>query len=687
MKRTRSVQGLALLGALVAVAWFVVLPAIAATGKSIPPASTAGVTPTNLSIGDDAVNDCKVFYSSGAPTYGFRIKDGTSKTYTDPASGATFTLKVNPGNPDSTGKSWPAYANNTYFSFTSTGAAIVDVGVDGADERDAARYNYSGVTGGFVTGDGYLHADAQKTNSDGSTKTLDGLDDMSFCYNLATASVSGTVFRDANKNSANDDSAPLQGWTVNLYKGTTLSNHATTAADGKYTFTVPVSTTAYTICEVPPTASTGWNQTQVGSAACSGSGELVKGYSFQATIAGAKATDDFGNYQTAPISGTAFNDANGDGSSTGDSPLAGLTATLYDGSGNSLGTTTTAADGTYSFGGQVAGNTYRVCISTPSGGTYKQTAPGAGVSCPSGQAANGFSFTLAAAGQTGQNFGFQPVGSISGMVYNDVNQNGSFEPATDATQSGWTVNLYDATGALVKSTTSAADGTYEFDLPLTSAAYTVCEAPPSGDWAQSEPLPSSTDQCSTGTELPKGYSLTGAAEGASLPGKDFGNVQAHSGSTGTIATADGNYQANLPAPKNNNFVINEGTDPATGKPYVSLWAGDSTQGKVPLLEKITFPNGLNGDGTFKYTQLEYTDTFPFDLSKAQPMPACQVDPRDPSNPNSLTTHFKDPSTESEVLPTGATSCLIAESPYVDASGHAFFNADVYSAVDGARSPG
>ena len=98
---------------------------------------------------NDTPNDCgKLFYpSGGAPTYAFRIKDGTSKKYTDPATGATFTLTVNPPNsgyPSGSGTAkWPAYANGTYFSFTSTGAAIVDVGVDGDNEKDTTRYNYS----------------------------------------------------------------------------------------------------------------------------------------------------------------------------------------------------------------------------------------------------------------------------------------------------------------------------------------------------------------------------------------------------------------------------------------------------------------------------------------------------------------------------------------------------------------
>ena len=679
MKGTRIIQGLALGGALLAVTWLVVVPAFGSSvGSKVPPPSVSGVLPTDY-YANDTPNDCgKLFYpSGGAPTYAFRIKDGTSKKYTDPATGATFTLTVNPPNsgyPSGSGSAkWPAYANGTYFSFTSTGAAIVDVGVDGDNEKDATRYSYSGAAGGSVSGDGYLHASALKTNSDGSPKTLDGLDDMSFCYNKPAATVSGSVYRDANQDKTNNDSSPLAGWTVNLYAGGTLSQHTTSSSTGAYSFSVPAGSATYTVCEVPPTG--GWSQTQAGTATCSGTGELSSGYAVTAPTGGATYSGrDFGNVQLVSISGTAFTDVSGNGvQDAGDGGLTALTATLTDNTKGTSTTTTTGADGSFTFGSSnVAGNSFTVCIQAPSG-TNKQTAPGSGGGCSgAGQAANANKFTLAAAGDTTSLFGFQPIGSIAGMLYNDVNQNGTYDSG-DTTQPGWTVDLYAGSGTSpVQTTTSDSSGNYSFSLPLTAAGYTVCEAPPaaSGDWAQSEPDPSSMNHCLNGTDLPKGYVLTPGGEGASITGNDFGNVPAHSASTGTITTPDNTYQANLGSPKDVNVVINDGTT-SDGKPYVSLWSGDSTGTKVPILEKITFPNGLNDDGTFKYTQVEYTDGFPFVPADAKPMPACKVDPRDPADPDSLTTEFKNPSTEDQVLPAGATSCLIVESPYADPDGHAF----------------
>ena len=319
MNRMRSIQGLVLVAALLAVTWLVVVPAFGSSaGSKVPPPSVSGVLPTDY-YANDTANDCgKLFYpSGGAPTYAFRIKDGTSKKYTDSATGATFTLTVNPPNsgyPSGSGTAkWPAYANGTYFSFTSTGAAVVDVGVDGDNEKDSTRYNYSSAPGGSVSGDGYLHASALRTNSDGSPRTLDGLDDISICYN---------------------------------------------------TF--------------------------------------------------------------APISGKAFIDANGNGTSDDavDPSAGGLTVTLFNGSGTSLGTTTTGSDGSYTFAKENVGAAYKVCIGAPTADAngYLETLPTSGAACAA-PASVGYTIAkLGVSGQSKQDFGFEPLGSVAGTVYNDVNQ-------------------------------------------------------------------------------------------------------------------------------------------------------------------------------------------------------------------------------------------------------------------------
>ena len=505
MKGTRIVQGLVLGGALLAVTWLVVVPAFGSSvGSKVPPPSVSGVLPTDY-YANDTPNDCgKLFYpSGGAPTYAFRIKDGTSKKYTDPATGATFTLTVNPPNsgyPSGSGSAnWPAYANGKYFSFTSTGAAIVDVGVDGDNEKDTTRYSYSGASGGSVSGDGYLHASALKTNSDGSTKTLDGLDDMSFCYN---------------------------------------------------TF--------------------------------------------------------------APISGTAFIDANGNG--TKDDPVdasaSGLMVTLFNGVGTSLGTTTTASDGSYTFPKESVGAAYKVCIGAPTADAngYLETLPTSGAACAA-PASVGYTIAkLGVSGQSNQDFGFEPLGSVAGTVYNDVDQNRVNDDG--AALQGWTVTLYG--GAKPVSMTTDSNGSYKFKVPFsTSTTYTVCETPgttpppPADTWAQDVPLPSTDTLCGPtahGTpganELLKGLQFKPSTISDTITSQDFGNVAAVTcNPDGSIPSPPGSgYDVNLPtsacstgggSKTNTGFVVDYGVNGTT--PYVSVWSGDSQGAKVPLLEHINFP--------------------------------------------------------------------------------------------------
>jgi uncharacterized repeat protein (TIGR01451 family) len=68
-------------------------------------------------------------------------------------------------------------------------------------------------------------------------------------------------------------------------------------------------------------------------------------------------------------------------------------------------------------------------------------------------------------------FGFYQLGSITDVVWHDVNRDG-LRTADEAPISGVTVKLLDPSGAVVATTTSAADGTYKF-LDLVPGSYSV----------------------------------------------------------------------------------------------------------------------------------------------------------------------------------------------------------------------
>ena len=271
---------------------FIVFPALASTaGGAVPPPSTAGVMPIDVDTGGQS-NDCAVFNSTAANQ--FRIANPKSKTYSTSVNGApvTFTVKLNPD--DATGL--PGYANQKYMDVSSTGAAIVDIGIKGGtDETD---YDYSVLPAGYVTADGALHAPAQATDSrTGLPTTLYSISNLTFCFDVR-GSVSGTVYHDLNQNGQNDDNSPQSGWTVHLYQGTTLVKTTTSGSGGSYAFALQLATgSQYTVCEVPPSGT--WAQTQPSPSdtnVCSAAGELVKGYRFTpASTTQQISGKDFGN--------------------------------------------------------------------------------------------------------------------------------------------------------------------------------------------------------------------------------------------------------------------------------------------------------------------------------------------------------------------------------------------------------
>jgi hypothetical protein len=304
-------------------------------------------------------------------------------------------------------------------------------------------------------------------------------------------------------------------------------------------------------------------------------------------------------------------------------------------------------------------------------------------------------------------FCFDLGGAVTGNVYLDANQNGAND-AGDAAQSGWTVRLYSAS-TLVTTTTSLADGSYRLKAVLDpSKTYRVCEAPPSGTWAQSEPLPSSPNICSGTGELKKGYSFTPTSATQIVPGNDFGNVPAVTcppNNPGvTSSSLDTSYQIQLASCKaGQTFVFNTtngvyaDADSGTTPPTVSVWVGDQTLSpQVPIVEKIVLPFRTTNPpiAPVVHVTLYYTDTFPFVAASAVPMPFCLLDPRDGTDMGLQPSYATLPlgTGVAPVIPSGATSCLIRateEAPPnpVARPNIGRYTAYVYSELDGLRFGG
>ena len=101
----KALAAMGVAGALVGLTMFVVLPALASTpGTPVPPASSpGGVTPIDVQTGGQD-NDCSLFYPAGSTLHAFYVDNPKTKSYTDPATGATFNITTNP----TPSTSWPS---------------------------------------------------------------------------------------------------------------------------------------------------------------------------------------------------------------------------------------------------------------------------------------------------------------------------------------------------------------------------------------------------------------------------------------------------------------------------------------------------------------------------------------------------------------------------------------------------
>lgn len=286
--------------------------------------------------------------------------------------------------------------------------------------------------------------------------------DVDFGYNGAGA-VGNRVWLDTNGDGVQDaGETGINGVTVRLLDdvGNEIASQVTAGdgeylfgnlLDGDYTVVVDVSTLPGGLAQTFDRDGTLDDETAV-------------------TIAGGGMIDDadFGYRGNGSIGDRVWNDANGDGvQDAGEAGINGVTVELLDAGGNVIATQVTAGDGNYTFGNLDAGD-YTVRVTPPAGfdptfdldgGNDNQTA-----------------VTLGAGGNlTDVDFGYrEPVvqlGAIGDRVWNDTDANG-VQDAGESGINGLTVELLDAGGSVIGTSTTAGDGIYGFvDLP--AGTYTV----------------------------------------------------------------------------------------------------------------------------------------------------------------------------------------------------------------------
>jgi hypothetical protein len=387
----------------------------------------------------------------------------------------------------------------------------------------------------------------------------------------ANGSVEGTVWQDLNGDGVRQtDDTGLQGWTV------FLDDNGNKALDAGEPSDMTDTSGAYALLDIPTgqykvreVVQPGWDTT-LGQDA----GVTVD------VLPGTSAVVDFGNFSTAgrgSISGTVFNDVNADGlRAASDAGVEGWTVYLDANANSALDpgevSILTNGLGFYSFPSLVAGS-YRVAeILQPDW----SVSPGYAV---------GQSVTVVAENNTTVNFGnWTPtLGSISGVVWNDLNSDGSRsgEPGLP----GWTVFLdQNSDGTISAGEPTAVTGA--------SGDYTLSNVPIGSNLVR-EVIAVGWQATAPGT----GEQLVNVPNGTNVANINFGNKQRTDGRIRGVIYADYN--------KNNMRDAGE-----RGLPGITVFLDNNDNNTLDpgepsfvTMADLFYTPSINEAGTFEFTHL------------------------------------------------------------------------------------
>jgi len=275
-----------------------------------------------------------------------------------------------------------------------------------------------------------------------------------------SASVSGLVSNDLNRNGIRDAGEPAQpGVTVEiLEKDGTVIGTTTTDSDGGYLFTDIDPKQGYLVRFTAPdgtgftTPNAGGNDNIDSDAGPDGTTENISVEPDQKTSVDAGLVTILGS-----ISGTVTKDDE-PGGAVGE---PGVTVQLQNKAGMVLDATITGDDGTYSFDGLEPGDDFVVVVMLPDDKNFT-----------SGDGTSG-SVTVAPGDKTTFNQGLEnKPATIGNMVFKDDNENG-IQDAGEPGIAGITVNLMDKDKGILQTATTDADGMYSFTVDPKGGSYIV----------------------------------------------------------------------------------------------------------------------------------------------------------------------------------------------------------------------
>lgn len=303
----------------------------------------------------------------------------------------------------------------------------------------------------------------------------------------ATASIAGRVFLDFNNSGTfNGVDSGLPGVTLSLTGGG-LANPITvqTDASGNFTFNNLAAGT-YTLTETQPT--TPASQTGKDTPGTANGTAGPENTIANIVLANAQAATGylFAEVPIVSTRGAVFEDKNGNGKKDeGEPGISGVTVTLTGTSAVTGAITpvvkTTGTDGSYTFTNLTPG-TYTITETQP--GNYLDGKEENGT--PAGTVTNdkfaAIDLTTTAAASSGFNFGEVKAGSFAGIVFDDVDNNGTQAASGEAGISGVSVRLTgtnDLGQAIDTTATTGVNGAYTFPN-LRPGTYKLAETQPTG---------------------------------------------------------------------------------------------------------------------------------------------------------------------------------------------------------------
>jgi photosystem II stability/assembly factor-like uncharacterized protein len=215
------------------------------------------------------------------------------------------------------------------------------------------------------------------------------------------------------------------------------------------------------------------------------------------------------------ITGHVFTDTNGDGIFEANEPgTANVVIEVIDTTSNAIiASTTTDATGFYQFRSLKAGNYKIVALNNPVG-AVQTTATSPTFN----------NFTEQSTGSA--DFGYFTLASVSGVAYNDLNDNG-VQDAGEPGLAGVTIQLFNTLGTLIGQTTTATDGSWSF-TGLTPAAIGGAPNPGGGTFRIRELVPAGFIE----TQPVGGIYVITPISGQIITGENFGNFKPSGGGGG-----------------------------------------------------------------------------------------------------------------------------------------------------------